>query len=303
MIYSVNEMADATGTFAFTFAPISGFTHEYTRQWLVETDRFDGALEVAASIPVTLRDFYAIVVESVQIEFDAFAFCDSIVATRTALATDDTERSMWVVDAHYGPMNLDFNNENPLLNKAIVRWSGVQFEEIVDIDVNGAPITASNLLAYDPAVTRDQSRPQLTIEVNTSEFDPFVAFSYVDTINLDTFANSDPGTVKVASVDGEQLFSPVIGSYWKTTWVFQFDRRGWQKSLLDAGYMELDPTSPTGYRLILIDGSVPSTPVPLNGQGQQLLPADLQATGGIIGLFDIYESVLFSAFGFGDLFV
>lgn len=195
----------------------------------------------------------------------------------------------WKATAEYGP--LEPPNEDPLLESPDYDWDGVTFEEVVDQDVDGLAVVNSAGDYFDPPITRDANRSVLTVTRNESSFNPGLADLYRDVVNSDTFAGAAPGTVKCSSIKGKWVPFPDLfaGGYWQVTYVFHFKREGWNRVILDQGFRKLDGTT---RKPILIDGEPASSPVLLNGLGDELTPGNPPE----FLEFEVYESAAFSVF-------
>ena len=237
-------------------------------------------------------------------ESDTEAYCTSVKA---GLAGDDP--NAWRVVATYQTLDPDAVElfEDPIQTPIKINWSSATFEKIVDRTIadgsyaNGRAIVNSAGDPFDPPVTRDDSRPVLTVVRNELAFDNDYAESFRDHVNASTWNGYAARTVKIASITADLSWSPVVlalyptsrGYYWTTTYVFHIDTATWDKKILDAGYHT--KTGGTKGRIILDDGSSPAQPVPLDGSGATAAPDN---SGNIVGVylpFQVYEAANFAA--------
>lgn len=246
----------------------SGYEAHHVRTWTaISTDGTDGDLAVRLAVQayagLNLGDAYR---DQLSTEFDNFSFCDSIEAS----ASDNLT---WTVTATYNKWNPDYNQINPISNRPRVSIEWQQEEEVVEVDLEGNPVVASNGLPFDPAPVRNRSIAIIRIEQNRPSFDRDLLFGYKDAVNQDYFLGFDPGTVKVLNITTGDDYDPTAGKYWKYNFEFAVDQNGWKRKLLDSGFYALDTSvTPYKYKKILINGDSPTQPCPLDGAGGVLTP-------------------------------
>lgn len=237
---------------------------EYERAFTVETDDADdGPVTVGAAIPVKIGDTYRSRNDS-----DPGSYCQSI-----RVSCDTEGGKFWTATAQYGPRDiLSQEPRDPTERPIKVSWSFSRFERPVVLDQDGKPVLNSAGDPFDPPLTVPDSWPLLTIVRNERTFDSLLAYNFNEAVNLDPFWGVDPGIVKVLDINGELAKDQDIGWYYVVTYQFEFNPDGWQPSVPDLGYRELDASGkPTD---ITVDGTPVGKPVRLNGKGKYLDKAD-----------------------------
>lgn len=255
-------------------------TRTYRRSYRARSTAGESEAEVLDAVVVALGD-----VGSAHPD-DASASVQSIqVSCQSRDGTD------WSVEVEYGPIRP--GESSPLLEEPEVDWGLAAYQRIADADRDGNPIVNSAGDPYDPPLTRDDSRPLLTIVRNEATYSPLLADAYRDTVNLATFFGAPAGTVKCKSITAKRAWSPLVagGFYWVVTYLFEFNRDGWTSRPLDIGYRRLDGAN---RRQILIDGQPATSPVPLDGAGGVLTPGDPP----VFLAFELYPEADYAAFGF-----
>jgi hypothetical protein len=272
----------------------------YTRIWhVITSSKDDGARAVAAVLPVSRGDFYAIGASGDAFyESDPYAFVRSIQVEQQA---DDP--TFWICTVEYGPLDPQSGgsdnpgSENPTLDPPRVEWDTEQREVIVDEDINGDAVVNAAGDRFDPPIVKDDDRDYLIIERSEQTFDPAIAAQYRKKLNASPFYGFAAGQVKCDKITASRDYSTLIGVFYRVRYEFAVNLDGWKKRVLNAGMRQLN-VGLTDYEPILIEDTggtqVPvSEPVPLDATGRAL------AAGGTpVWLeFDIYSTADFDALG------
>jgi hypothetical protein len=191
-------------------------------------------------------------------EYDLASWCKNVSASR-----DSDDGLNWIVTVDYGP--LDSQGQTiPWLAPADIQWSFAQWEQPLEYDAFGRPIVNSAGDPFAEALTRDQSRPVLSVRQNEASFNAYLAMSYCDTVNANYFQGAAPGNVKCSNISAAKLFDQRYGYFWAVNYEFQFNAMSWDKWVLDQGYREYRDGKQVP---VLINGAPISRPVLLNGSG------------------------------------
>jgi hypothetical protein len=267
------------------------FQHTYKRYFQVETDNpAVGARAVREALPIGIGNTY-----DTGHEIDKFSFCEDIkVKCRDG---DNDDGCTWDCELLYGPYDAIQRPENPLLAPIKTNWDAIQFETIVDRDINGNAVVNTAGDYFDPPVTRDDNRPLLVIVRNEGSYDPDLAGLYRDAINQDIFLNRfAPLTVKCKAIKPQHILDPFIGWYWEVTYEFEIKRDTWIKEILSQGMRQLKEDR-SGWEVITDKGGPISAPVPLDENGRKLDPS----ADPVFMEYHIYNELSFSVFNFPPL--
>lgn len=262
----------------------SKFERIYRRSWLVQTDsKTTGRIAVRESVPVRIGNVF-----SCDGETDAGSFCNDISVKSLSGASAGKE---WIVTATYGPYDPSTNASNPLERPIEVSGGFSEFEEIVDVDVDGNPVVNSAGEPFANPVMRDDPRPDLMIVTNAKTLDLNLIYTYRRAVNSDEFWGANPGQVRVASITWQYLHHADIGYYYKITYTFKFKKDGWQIRLQDKGMRVLNAGG-TALEKVKFNGIPADEPVFLDGNGRaKALTADVVYLD-----FKRYEELPFSIF-------
>lgn len=263
----------------------------YTRNFLVKTTADAGPKEAREGVGLLVGATY-----SFGSEIDNGAFINSIEATCDG---GSPTHSFWSVTVQYGPIDPTIKPLNPLDEQPRVAWGWAQFQEAVtkDRDNNAVLNTAGD--PFDPAISRDQSRPVLSLARNEATFDQGLADSLRDTVNDATWWGAGAGKVKIASITGNRVYNADAGGwYWEVQYEFAFNRLGWNARPLNAGFRQLNAAG-DAQEQIYRDGNPVSSPVPLDVDGRALSPG-----GTPLFLdFPIYPESDFSLLNFDAFYI
>lgn len=271
---------------------------DYVQKFLVQTDNpRDGSALVLHTRPIPqYGDFY-----STGSEYDSFAF----LRDREAEPVSDETSTQWIVTCNFSTIRDGGPNTEPIVSSSpidlapAIEWehheekevcyfayakavfAGSQFPGPPDAGRDGVFAivnTAGDF--YDPPAEREIARLILKITVNQADFDALLAADYANATNSDRWYGFPPNTILFkppkAQFNAEKGFS-----YWKVSYEFHFNFRGWFKYYWDAGVREYiraadaknDPKLKAGYNhLKNDDGTFVTEPILLNGSGRRLVP-------------------------------
>lgn len=197
----------------------------------------------------------------------------------------------WYVEVLYSTSTgeQDRVNINPLLRPPDVEWTWNKQQIAVLYDKIGTAVANSVGDAFDPALTRDDTRGVLTIGQNEVVYDPVRAMLYQDAVNSDAFFGLPPLSFKCQSIAGKAAYENGV-AYVRVTYVFEYRSEGWHRKVLDQGTFKLSGTD----RIAIVDkfGKAVTKAVPLNGKGHPLYK---------IGSWGGSCNVLSGGMGAGDL--
>mgnify|MGYP003336849198 FL=1 len=251
---------------------------KYTRQFALYATAGEGAYTVGsnASLPKIGSLHYD----------DAAARCRSLQISRAS----GKDKCNWIATANYDTQVA--YEINPLNDPADIQWDGDNFEEIAVFDRNGQACLNS---AGDPLqdLFRERSRRIVTVIKNVATVPSWI-------ITNEDAVNSSSFTVDGFSVPTgkAKLSAPRLGrwesrngyTFRQMTMVFKLNKDGWASQPLDAGFRYKNGTR----RDIITnsDGTLPSTPVALNGSGAVL--ANPSPTNAVFLSFNLYPAYDFN---------
>lgn len=185
-----------------------------------------------------------------------------LLTARRIRSSQDTESPLfWRVEVEYSnevfPVsNSDFQNQtqsiNPLDREAKIRWGFAQYQEAINYDIDNQPIWNTAFDFYE-GVTRDQSRPVITITKNMDSVPPWI-LKYPDAINSDDFVIDGIQVVKwqakcqSVQVSEKRRENNVV--YRQVTIEIHLRHEieieegfasGWTLMLVDEGFRKLEP--------------------------------------------------------------
>lgn len=236
-------------------------------------------------------------------------------ANSIRLRADSNDDRIWMVDVEYDTdTKSDEEQEqeepdNPLDEQPDVEWDSDQFTKPLNKDIEGNSVTNSSDEPFDPLPEVDDSRNVLRVTRNEVANPIFLAQSYANAINSDTFLGAPAGYVKAkpvrASRQTKRLKDGTLQVYWKCSYEFHFkDPTGdetWDLELLDQGYRTIfDEGGDVGeiYLGITDSNDLPiSKPVLLNGSGGALS----HGAQPVFRSFKAYHRKSFAAFNLQNI--
>lgn len=299
-ITSVREISPARDN---VLDVLAGWKREYTRAFLVRSD-------TAAENIVTVRTASA-GGNSVPIAMSGHPNDTRAKLVRKLVKqsiSSEAARKLWLVTCQYSTLNREQQKKNthPLDRPWEIEWDGETFQTIAEQDLFGNPINNSAGQYFDPPVQVDNVRPTLVIQRNEASFNGSLALQYQEAINSDPFFGGAPYTVKCKKIKSKRVIEewapatgedPIEVEYWPTTYEFHYWYRTWWLFPLDQGRYEHQSGQPELVSIKDSDGIPVVDPVPLNGFGLQVPPADLPQ-GAFFMTYRYYRELPFAAFGF-----
>lgn len=179
---------------------------------------------------------------------------------------------LWMVVCRYSSDWRDEqrNDPDPLLRPPAKSWGSKPSEEPFEEDLDGEPVVTATREPFDPPVTRRKGNRTLRITMFLPFYNPQVADEYEYSCNEQTFFGYDPGKVLLTSVTGQDHFEGEFTCA-QVTFDFEMKKDGWENiSVLNQGYMEVNPGNGDLFRPILVNGQPPSRPRLLSEVGAQL---------------------------------
>jgi hypothetical protein len=201
--------------------------------WLITTDsRTDGPQSI---IPQAADAAWGD--EAIIRQFGTYAFGNDSsgahIAKEVTLERFGDSDTTWLYTATFdNTVDPGQAAENPLDRLPVDDWDFEQFERIVEKNIDGEAIRNSALDAYDPPLTRDDTRPILTYTRNEASY-PVAFLTYQDCINSDPFLIFDPYQAKV-NIKARKVFEGNY-KYYAVSYIFQFRRDTWRESVLNRG--------------------------------------------------------------------
>ncbi|MCK4624067.1 MAG: hypothetical protein KAV00_02065 [Phycisphaerae bacterium] len=202
----------------------------HQRHFIVQCDNFTDSTPIAVSaagIPA-VGDAYTSV--------DEFAW-----VMRKHARTEQGQGHLFRVIVEYATYTDSrfTSSDSPLEKKPQISFTNVVATEPMQRDCDGKLVANSAGVPFDPPITRDQTRYNITFRRNEAVFIPIVTAQFFkDAVNADPFLGAGPGKVKV-KIDSDYRAE---GSYryWETAYLFEFklDEDGWEPLVMDAGFQE-----------------------------------------------------------------
>jgi len=219
-------------------------------------------------------------------EIDTGSFAQSI-----SIHQDQDDAKQWLVVISYS--SYDINHEwgnsnvangsiNPLETAPEVHWTSAKYEAYYTMDVNGLPYRNTVGDPFDPVPPTEETRQVLSFVRNESEYNETWAQAYRDSVNSDTFLGYAPNQVKCKDIQGQRIYGPDYGYYWRVSYEFEFrvgyplvpnnpdqGTTGWTTLILNAGLRQF-PGGVGAKAQITLNGALVTSPVPLTQAGAVL---------------------------------
>lgn len=183
----------------------------------------------------------------------------------------------WLVPVKFDNTVTFIDNDDPLQDRAIVRWGSRVDNQPIYKDRLGQVITNSAGEVFDPPVQQDIYDRVVQIQRNVQFHDDVIAEAYLGLLNSVSFnirgASSPIAAFKAKIVEftGEEAARNGI-NYWVQNIVIETRRDGWVRRLLDHGFSERDPITGKPTLVKDSDGLPLNEPVLLDGLGRKLQP-------------------------------
>lgn len=258
---------------------------EYTRTWQAVTD-----VATSDSSIIALSSYLPAMFSSDPDNPDAGVIRRRIERTKNNLR--------WNADITYStraPSQQDGDdNGSPLGAK--VKWSRSSQQINVPIweDVSGEAILNSAGLPFNPPV--NVVRFNATYRAIRCEA-VYPNESYEGRVNSTNFLGKPPGTLLCAIPSIEEEFSGAL-KYYRITYEFHYDYRGWQPRLLNAGFLQWNDDKSAHTQIKDANGENVTEPWPLDENGVALSSATVLAgSGATFTDVDGYLTADFNALG------
>ena len=163
--------------------------------------------------------------------------------------------------------------ENPLNEPSRVSVGGEYYQAPVFTDRNGQALVTSSG-EYPEGLFEDHVQINFTVSKNVPSV-PGWLLTAAGAVNISGFA------IRGLSIAAEKARLGIVTAsdeltrngflFYKLSIPISFRAKGWKTEYMDRGYWKKDPATPTKRaKIYLDDGSVPSSPVPLDGSGNVL---------------------------------
>lgn len=241
----------------------------YTRTFRVLCDLpTDGAGIVLAypGLPQRGDVWQSLDADGIVTDVDLDAFC----VDRRARSDNADWPGEWLVSCEY------VGRGDPTLEPPRISVAGARYQVAVQKDAVDTPIVNSAGDPFEGGLTRDKTRPTITIVQNVLSFS-VTDLELVDTLNslpeLSSvlFPGLAAGTGKIADVSAEAVWLEDLSAihFWTRTVRIEVNSEGWLPTrVLDAGFNKLGTVLGVPARIpIVLPGGRPSSPVPLDGAG------------------------------------
>ncbi|MCC7421367.1 MAG: hypothetical protein IT428_13870 [Planctomycetaceae bacterium] len=210
----------------------------------------------------------------------------------------------WLVTVGYSTRTPKEENkqDNPLNEPVKRTLTSEKGMEILTKDINGVACLNTAGVAFDPPIEVRRSKPRLTFVRNELSHPGAKQQEYEDTVNSASWAGGAAGTVYCDSISAEEEYRNGV-NFWRVTYVFLYDRRGWQPRPLNQGFEAIwvvdgegNPVDPYRRRITDGNGEPITSPVPLNSTGDAI-PKSLLPDAAIHLEFAGYPSKNFHSLG------
>lgn len=214
---------------------------EFRPTWRVQaSSKFDGPWSVAqaAGLPITGTPWVY------GNDSHPWCFCmpDLTITKATGGSTTSTDihELYWHVQQVFTNKPLkrcqDTQIENPLMEPAKLSGSYVKAVREMSRDRHGNPIkTSSHELIRGPGVEFDDSRPTVTIEMNTLLNQLSTFNDMVDTVNDAALWGLDPRYIKLSNATWTRKLYGVCTYFFTTVYEFEIHKRSWDRKLANEG--------------------------------------------------------------------
>jgi hypothetical protein len=187
-------------------------------------------------------------------------------------------------------------NTTPTSDPVFVQWDTEQFQKPATQDKDGDAVVNSAGDPFLPPEQMDDSRRVVTITKNLSSVPAWI-LTYQDAVNSDTFTidgiSIAIGEAKMQRVSVGPAEIRNGTAFRAVTFVIALRRDGWAYKILDQGYKEKDPADSTKRKLITVRGQLPTSPVLLDGNGNQL--ANPATANAVYLTYNVYKTQAFSS--------
>lgn len=185
--------------------------------------------------------------------------------------------TFWLITVEYSSEVPDPSeqDENPLL-RPVKQWLTYEETKVpLFEDRHGNPCVNTAGVAYDPPLEITSQNIIYHYERN----EPYHASesyisSYLNHLNSDSYNGKDPRYIRCRQFKPDEQREKNL-TYYKVSYEFEFNKFGFDPRPLSRGVLEYDPVSEKLVRIKDKQGRDITSPVPLDGDGAALEPADV----------------------------
>ena len=236
--------------------------------------------------------------------------------THTYLATDsqgnvianhpsnNTLARLWTITLEFGPWNPIGASAtgNPLDMPVWPRVETFVKEVPAYQDIDGNPIVNTAYDYFDPPVMAERLCTTITVARNEPAVNPYSALILSNRVNASAWNGFPPGTVKSAPI---RIPRPEYDQqsgilYYPMEYAFEFDELGWERTILNQGFRQLDGFGKP-VKIYDAQGMEVSQAVMLDNAGHALLPP-VSSSSIVVKKFKVYPEIDFSDFNMDSLF-
>lgn len=237
----------------------------------------------------------------VDSDVDVWAWCRHDVSVTPMVDNEPNEYFTLEFTFSTKPINRDPNSnvENPTLEPPKISGGFNKYQEEATFDRFGKSVVNSSWEQIrGPQVEFDANRPTIHIEQNVLYLGIEVFAAMVDTVNTNYMWGLPPRTIKLNNVSWERAYYGRAIPYYKRSFDFEINYKGWDRYVLDEGTKVLnghwsvvdhlwtldnlggnppDPKNPSHFKA-MTDKEGNNIRTILDGAGKPFAPIDLTFT-------------------------
>lgn len=229
-------------------------------------------------------------------DIDPGALCQDVSPKQ-----DQDEQTVWEVVCTYSSHSGDpaKDDNNPMVHPPDIHWGSWGETRALYQDFNDKKFVNSAGQPLDPPVERRFKYPALTVVRNEATFPVMLVQSYWDRLNSDVFNGWPPGTVKVEDIRAASQYREAQG-FFRVTYEFLFRNEGWKHYEIDHGtyHLEENDSGDKEKTANKCKGIATTNDMPLDGNGDLLTQAEIDAGNFVVNEWVLFERKPFSIFGF-----
>lgn len=200
-------------------------------------------------------------------------------------------------DPYYWEVRVEYSSlavqeiQNPLARPTDIAWGFQVYQKAIIKDIYGNALVNKANQLFDPVPEIDDARPTLTFTKNLAAFDPALAYTYVNSINLSAWYGGAAQTWKCMNIASSQQIENGI-YFFPTTFEFQYHWETWKLVIANFGRMQLVSGK---LRDCVDDQNQPvADPVPLDSNGAQITSPTVTSITSNLLSFDVYRQQEFN---------
>lgn len=223
---------------------------------------------------------------------------------------DDGGRTFWAAEVMYStqqPEACTTNfEESPLSRPAIITIRGRREQKVVRKDRFGDDVVNAAGDPFDD-LFMDDTRLELTIQVNQATISEAVLDDYLDSVNAGTFFGLDTAKWKFGEPAVVTRYGSGCSAYFDVTYSFLSNKEGWDLQPANLGFRVKDAAGNAKFPIDTETGAraIPPQPIALAADGTQLpITSDIiyyDGTNGVLepdpGPWEVYEAKDFGLLG------